>query len=448
MALKTVITQKQKLSLTTHMQLSLELLQMDSIALKEKIETELERNPILEEKLTPDLSQAETPTIQWSDDIPDHNFSENSYLDIADYPANMPLSLSDYLLEQLENTSISQELFPVVQYLIFNLDSNGWLHLPPKAISQELHLPLNKTQSAIQIIQALDPAGVGALDYKDCLLIQAYRKGLSQTALKILHSDSCLKLLSNNQYNKISNMLNVSIPTVIEANREILTLDPKPCSRFGNFAPLYIMPDAYINTEDNKFSITIGNPYVPDVQINAEYHEMLQNSSNPEVIEYLDNCLKNAQSLINGIQQRNRTLLLCISEIVRQQSEYFKNGNGYLRPMTLQDIATTLDMNVSTISRATKNKYIACCHGILPLGSLFTSGIQQNENSENVSSTKIQALIKDLIKKEDKSRPLSDPEIAKILSDEGYQIARRTVSKYRLSLNIPSASQRKFSNLI
>ena len=123
MALKTVITQKQKLSLTTHMQLSLELLQMDSIALKEKIETELERNPILEENLTPDLSQAETPTIQWSDDIPNHNFSENSYLDIADYPANMPLSLSDYLLEQLENTSISQELFPVVQYLIFNLDS-------------------------------------------------------------------------------------------------------------------------------------------------------------------------------------------------------------------------------------------------------------------------------------------------------------------------------------
>ncbi|MBS6279372.1 MAG: hypothetical protein KH449_01000 [Lachnospiraceae bacterium] len=237
MALKTVITQKQKLSLTTHMQLSLELLQMDSIALKEKIETELERNPILEENLTPDLSQAETPTIQWSDDIPDHNFSENSYLDIADYPANMPLSLSDYLLEQLENTSISQELFPVVQYLIFDLDSNGWLHLPPTAISQELHLPLNKIQSAIQIIQALDPAGVGALDYKDCLLIQAYRKGLSQTALKILHSDSCLKLLSNNQYNKISNMLNVSIPTVIEANREILTLDPKPCSRFGNFAP-------------------------------------------------------------------------------------------------------------------------------------------------------------------------------------------------------------------
>ena len=145
MALKTVITQKQKLSLTTHMQLSLELLQMDSIALKEKIETELERNPILEENLTPDLSQAETPTIQWSDDIPNHNFSENSYLDIADYPANMPLSLSDYLLEQLENTSISQELFPVVQYLIFNLDSNGWLHLPPTAISQELHLRLTKS---------------------------------------------------------------------------------------------------------------------------------------------------------------------------------------------------------------------------------------------------------------------------------------------------------------
>lgn len=421
MPLKISISQKQKLSLSMHIQQSLEILQMDSISLKEKIEMELERNPALEERAT----------------------DRYSTFDLALYAAPHSLSLCEYLFEQLEESKLPPDLLPLIRYLILDMDDNGRLGDSPENISRKYHIELEKIRAAIQIIQDLDPAGIGARDYKECLLIQARRLNFPPIVHQILESDTYLTYLSNNQISKLAAALCVPAEKALEAVRLIQSLNPKPGSGFGNCDTIYIIPDAYVNIEGTEFTITVGNPSIPEIQINGTYSHMIKETSDSEVIHYLNNCLKQAQSLINGITQRNKTLFLCISEIVRQQSEYFKSSKKHLEPMTLNDIADSIGLNVSTISRAIKNKYIECCHGIIPLQSLFTSGIPQTNSDEKVSSQKIQQLIRTLIDSEDKLHPLSDPDITNSLSNNGYIIARRTVTKYRLQMNIPSAAQRK-----
>ncbi len=421
MPLKISITQKQKLSLSMHMRQSLELLQMDAISLKEKIEMELERNPALEETYT------------------------NAYppADPASYAAPCAPALCEHLLEQLEENKIPDGLLPLVRYLILNMDDNGRLEDSPQNISQKYHIPMEKVNAAVGIIQSLEPAGVGTADYKECLLLQARRLDFPEAVQQIIRSDTYMEYLSNNQIARLASALNTTAERAEKAAQLIQSLNPKPGACFGNSNTIYIIPDAQVSIEDTEFSITIGNPAIPEIKISSTYAHMSKETSDPEVSRYLDECLKRAQSLISGITQRNKTLFLCLSEIVCQQAEYFRSGREYLKPMTLSDIADEIGLNVSTVSRAVKNKYVECCHGIILLSSLFTSGLSQENFDEKISSQKIQQLIRQLIDAEDKLRPLSDPEIVKQLSGHGFTIARRTVAKYRSQMHIPSAAKRR-----
>lgn len=451
MPLKTTLTQKQKLSLTLHMQQSLEILQMDSISLKEHIEAELERNPMLEELPSDEpLPVTRHPLdIRWEENTrsgavySDTDTSADQSDDPFTYIATPPPSLCDYLLEQLALATIPCELRPLVRYLILSLDDNGWLTEPPESISREHHISIDKIYDALHIIQKMEPAGVGAANCRECLLLQAHRQSLSDAVIQILESDEYLNYLSNNQISQLSKALDLSIDTTFTAVHQILSLTPKPGASFGGLDTLYVIPDAHISLEGSGFSIIIGNPSIPEIQLNGDYVHMLKDSSEPDVSAYLNNCLKQAQSLISGITQRNKTLFLCISEIVRRQPDYFKSSNGYLLPMTLSDVAETLHMSISTVSRTVKNKYISCCHGTLPLHTLFTSSVHSADSESKISSQKIQQLIRELINKEDKTCPLSDPDITLQLSYKGYTVARRTVAKYRTQLNIPPAAKRK-----
>lgn len=403
------------------MQQSLQLLQMDSISLKEKIEMELQRNPVLEE-----LYAGSFPSF-----------------DPALCAAPSEPSLCDYLFEQLEESKIPSDLLPLVRYLILNMDDNGRLGDSPQNLSKTYHIGLEKIHAAVEIIQSLEPAGIGALDYKECLLLQAQRMELPEPVHQILKSDMYMSYLSDHQILRLAGALGISAEKAEEAAQLIQALNPKPGSGFGHSDAIYIIPDARVDMEDSEFAVTIGNPSIPEIQISGTYSHMMKETSDPEVKLYLNECLKQAQSLINGITQRNKTLFLCVSEIVCQQPEYFQSGKAHVRPMTLSDIADAVDLNVSTVSRAVKDKYIQCCHGIIPLHSLFTSGLSQGDSDEKVSSQKIQHLIRKLIDSEDKLHPLSDPDIAKHLSGRGYAVARRTVAKYRTQMQIPSAAQRK-----
>lgn len=421
MPLKISISQKQKLSLTTHMQQSLQILQMDSISLKEKIELELQRNPVLEESYT----------------------GRHPSFNPAIYAAPCTSSLCEHLFDQLEESRIPSDLLPLVKYLILNMDDNGRLEDSPQNISKTYHIEPDKVHAAVKIIQSLEPAGIGAIDYRECLLLQAQRMNLPQTVYQILESDTYLSYLSHNQVSRLADALGISAEKASEAVRMIRSLNPKPGAGFGDSDTIYIVPDARVDIEDSGFSITIGDPSIPEIKINGTYSHMLKETSDPEVIRYLNECLKQAQSLISGITQRNKTLFLCVSEIVRRQPEYFQTGKACVKPMTLSDIADAVNLNVSTVSRAVKNKYIECCHGVIPLHSIFSSGLSQGNSDEKISSQKMQQLIRKLIDSEDTLHPLSDPDIANQLSSCGYSIARRTVAKYRAQMQIPSAAQRK-----
>jgi len=332
MPLKISISQKQKLSLTTHMQQSLQLLQMDSISLKDKIEMELQRNPVLEESYA------------------------NRYpiFDPALCAAPCTPSLCDYLFEQLAEDKIPPDLLPLIRFLILNLDDNGRLEDTTENISRRYHIQHEKVLAAIGIIQSLEPAGIGAVDYKECLLLQARRMHFPDPVYQILESDMYLTYLSNNQIYRLASALGISSEKAAEAVQLIQSLNPKPGACFGNSDTIYIIPDARVDIENSEFVITIGNPSIPEIRISNTYSHMIKETSDPEVSRYLNECLKQAQSLINGITQRNKTLFLCISEIVCQQMKYFKTSKESLKPMTLSDIADAVGLNISTVSRAVK----------------------------------------------------------------------------------------------
>ena len=450
MSLKTTISQKQKLSLTRHMKQSLELLQMDSIALKEKIEIELESNPMLDEALEKEGISVieETLDIYW-DDSKDEEFflydseMENDNKEPFSYVTNSEELLSDFLLSQLETANISKELLPVVRYLILNLDDNGWLNESLEILSKESGIEITILQEAMKVIQTLEPSGVGASGYRECLLLQAKHLNLSPIVFQILQSDKCLKYMSNHQVSRIAKVLEINIEEADEAVKQILQLNPKPGTGFGSSDTQFVIPDVYVNKEDTGFSVVVGNPAIPEIKISAEYSQILDETMDVEVMEYLSHCLKQAQSLIEGISQRNKTLFLCVSEIIRQQKKYFESSCGCLVPMTLGDVADAINMSISTVSRAVRNKYIVCCHGIIPLNLLFTSKVRRNDSNKEISAQEIQLLIQKFVSEEDKNKPLSDPDISRRLSEAGYAIARRTVAKYRMKMEIPPASQRK-----
>lgn len=457
MELKTSLSQKQKLALSTYMQQSLEVLQMDATCLRERILAEMEKNLILETRtddgaalLTSHIAETDCDIktsleLQYEDGYrSDVGTVDNLTQDLFAMVAAPGESLTDHLIAQLSVMNVPEKLAKITRYLIFCLDDDGRLLEPAEEISEELQIEISEVRAAIDLLQSMEPAGVGAADYKECLLLQAKRLGLNELVLRILESDKYLEYLAKKRTSKIAEDLNVSSSAVTEAYKKILSLDPNPGQEFGNGEIVYIIPDIQVEIDDTGFSIAVGNRSIPDVQINGEYVNELKVNANAEMKQYLDACLKNAQALINGMAQRNKTLFLCAAEIVRRQPDFFKYSSGTLVPMTLGDIAESLSLSVSTVSRAVKNKYISCRHGTLPLRALFTTGIMsQNVPESSVSSQRICKMIRRLIEHEDKKKPLSDPDIARVLMYRGYQIARRTVTKYRNKMKIPSVSRRR-----
>lgn len=450
MALKITLSQKQKLALTTHMKQSLSILQMDALSLKEIIDEALLSNPVLEEIDVKNASEiGDTFQICYNGEgtyLPNKNVdaeNDENDVDMFSYITKTTISLTDYLMDQLNMLTIPKDLLLLSKYLILSIDKNGWLNESPKNIAQKCNVSKDKVHEALSLVQSLEPAGICASGYKECLMLQAKRFKFPDEIYRILESDEYLQYLANNQLGKLGAALNMSNSQVAEAAKMIRTLNPKPGLSFGEETIHYIVPDAYVTVNDMNFSITIGNPLIPDIQINGSYSQMLNDFSDPDVAEYLKGCLNQAQELIQDIRQRNKTLFLCITEITKMQSDYFRKSNGNLIPMTLKDIAEPLGMSISTISRTISNKYISCCHGVIALKSLFVSKVSSKNEEEHASSQLIQKLIQQYINNEDKQRPLSDPDLVNLLSFDGYHIARRTVTKYRTQLKILSVSQRR-----
>ena len=464
----------------------IKLLEIPAMQLEQRIKKELEENPILEEgdgevddfdtndqDAEENENGSDNDDEEFSledyledDDIPNYRLSTNNYSDDDKRP-EIPLSSSPNFQAQLESQlglrSLTEKQETLAWYILGNIDDDGYLRRKLEAIVDDLAFTQNISTSEeelygiLQIIQDFDPAGVGARDLQECLLLQISRKDQSDPAIEL----ACKIIKSNFQeftrkhYDKIIKRMNISEDELKRSVDEILKLNPKPGSSFSDpmqHSSQHIVPDFILDLKDGEFVLSLNSHNVPELRINRTYSEMIETYSHnknkrskedKDTINFVKQKLDSARWFIDAIIQRQNTLMLTMNAIIDYQKEYFAEGDETkLRPMILKNIAEKTGLDISTISRVANSKYIQTHFGIYPLKSFFSEGLQ-SDSGEEVSTREIKNILSECIDNEDKRTPLTDEKLVAILKEKGYNIARRTVAKYREQLHIPVARLRK-----
>ncbi|MBM7870492.1 RNA polymerase sigma-54 factor [Clostridium pascui] len=438
--------QEQKLIMTQQMQMSIKILQLSSFELQEYIEKEIQENPLLEakyDKKEDKLDYKEIIKYLEFDDYTHNNYVKGDDEEVSPFNfISNKKSLKEYLKEQIAEFSEKDCIKHICNYIIENIDSKGYLGVSTEDISKEIHIPLNVVEKALVIVQSLEPYGVGARDLKECLKIQLSQRKMENFKL-IQIIDNHLEDIAENRYNIIGKSLNITSTEAQRYGDIIKKLQPKPSSGFYTGEEVnYIIPDAYVKKIGEKYYIIMNDDLVPRLMINNLYKGIINKNEDKSAVEYVKNRLDSAAFLIKSIENRKSTIYRVLESIVEIQREYFDYGERYLKPMTLKEIADSLNMHESTISRAIRDKYIHTSKGTIKIKSLFTTSIQ-GTNSDNMSSINVKKLISNLIDKEDKKNPLSDQYISDELKKVNVNISRRTVTKYREEMGIKSSKGRK-----
>ena len=450
MDLKLNISQKQKLILTQIMQQSINVLQMSAYDLREYIEKEFEENPILEADFNLIESKDNIDNTQLSKYLNDrydenYNYQHNNEDEVSVFNfISDKKSLKDYLYEQLGEIKCDIKIKKVVSYMFESLDSRGYIENTLEEICSDLGIDEEKVQNALEILQSLEPCGIGARDLKECLLIQLKSKGILDEIIKEIVL-KYLEYIADCKYNYIAKELKIT-PKEVQAYGDIIkSLEPKPSRGYYTGEEVkFIIPDAYIVKIGDKYNVIMNKDIIPNITINNLYKQEILNGKNKKEVEYVKEKVNDAMGLINDIEQRNNTILKLLECIVKKQKAYFENGQEYLKPMTLRDLADEMALHESTVSRAIKDKYILTSRGTVKIKDLFCNGIVSSGiNGEGVSTNTIKNKIKQLIQLENKNKPLSDQAICDLLKKEHIDISRRTVAKYREELGIKSSSKRK-----
>jgi RNA polymerase sigma-54 factor len=356
-------------------------------------------------------------------------------------------------------TQLSEEKSQLAEYIIGNIDDDGYLRRDIPSICDDLAFNMNievsedEVNEILTIIQEFDPPGVGARDLRECLLIQLSRKRGEELVTPRIVVKDFFDEFTKKHYSKIQTKLDLSDEDFKKAIYQILKLNPKPGSSYSN--PLnksnqHIVPDFILENIDGELILSLNQRNVPDLKINETYLSMLhslgksqRNKSQKEAMLFVKQKLDSAKWFIDAIQQRQTTLLLTMSEIINFQNEYFLDGDETkLRPMILKDIAERTNLDISTISRVSNSKYVQTHFGIYPLKYFFSEGLQKDDGEE-VSTREIKMILQECIDNENKKKPLTDDKLAKILKEKSYNIARRTVAKYREQLGVSVARLRK-----
>lgn len=432
------VSQQQKLALTQNMQMSLKILQLPAVELSKYISNEIMENPILKADYNEDSEKIDYQKQE--------NYNGKQAEDNDVNPLNFVSKeklLKEYLFEQIELFSLDKHLMKVCRYIIENIDERGYLPDCIENIADEIHISHKIAIAALKVIQSLDPAGIGARDLKECIRIQLNRKGYND---KILFTivDNYIEFIAENKYKLLSKKLNISIIDVQSYADIIKHLEPKPSRGYYTGEETnYVTPDAYITKVNNQDYIIMNDEMIPKLTIDSEYTHSLENCNDKLACEFMKKKLDNAVFLINSIEHRKSTIYKIIDQIIKIQKNYFDNKESSLKPMTLKEIAQDINMSESTVSRAVKDKYISTNKGVIALKDFFTGGFSSAEGND-ISQKTILKKIKEIIDSEDKSDPLSDDKISKILSDnEKINVSRRTVAKYREQLGINSSNKRK-----
>jgi RNA polymerase sigma-54 factor len=442
------LEQSQKLIMTPELRQAIQLLQYTSLELQEYVLREIEENPLLEYEDTIEEPQEINgfEQIDWKEYI--ENYDDISYKQEINKDKNRitfenfftsSQTLKEYLLEQLSMVSVGQREYKIAEYIIQNIDSNGYLTESTKEIANAMGVSESEVEIMLGVVQTFEPTGVGARNLKECLLLQLKdRKDL----LLINIVENYLEDIALNKLAKIASELNIDVEEVQRYADEIKSLEPKPGRSFAGSSEeiKYVIPDAKVEKIDGEYVVLINEVTIPKLNINNFYRELIKNSDEA-TSQFLQEKLNSAVWIIKSIEQRKQTLTKVIESIVKFQIDFFEKGEGYLKPLTLKDVAEDIKMHESTVSRATNGKYIQTSKGIYELKYFFSQAIKANEGL--VSSDTVKNTIKEIIDKEDPKKPMSDQEISDKLEQMGISLSRRTVAKYREELKIPSSKLRK-----
>ena len=465
MSMNQKMQQEQKMILTIEMQLSLKLLQMPIYDLQERIEKELDENPILEIDYTnsDDVVDADINKEVFSDkeDIFDYhsflqqskydgNIGDISYINNDEDNINNPFnyiskttSLKEYLKEQLIDRNDRREIRNISEYLIECINGDGYITDDIKDIVVDITESYEKVAAALKIVQDLQPWGIGAKDFKESLIIQLRKRNINDKEIyKIIENH--LDLLADNKYKELAHILNVDIETVQKYTDIIKSLEPKPARGFYTGEETkYIVPEAFIRKIDNEYYIIMNDGMLPRLNVNTYYCDIIKDESNIEAVNFIKDKVNSALNLMKGIEQRRNTIYRVLEKIIEIQKDYFDMGELHLKPMNLKDISADLNIHESTVSRAIKDKFISIPLGTVKIKDLFTNGINMGNYTEDVSTNIIKKEIEKIVKEEDKHKPLSDQSIYDELNRMNLNIARRTVAKYREELGIKPSGKRK-----
>ena len=350
------------------------------------------------------------------------------------------ISLHDHLLSQAGETLIDQDLL-IAGQLIERIDETGYLRADLLRLSHQLGVPMADLERVLKAIQGFDPTGVGARDLSECLALQAREADRYDPCMAKLINN--LDLVARGELGRLKRMCRVDDEDVADMISELRDYDPKPGLQFGGEPIQAVVPDIFVAERKNGWAVELNNATLPRLIVNRSYyHEMSEAGGDDEESKaWLNECLTNANWLTKALDQRARTIIKVASELVKHQAEFFRKGVTHLKPLTLREIAEAIDMHESTVSRATSNKYLSCERGIFELKFFFTSGISTGEDGEAASSEAVKSHIRTLIENEDKI--LSDDKLVALLKEKDFDIARRTVAKYREAMGIGSSVERR-----
>ncbi|MFN5981918.1 MAG: RNA polymerase factor sigma-54 [Fluviicola sp.] len=481
MALRQTLSLKLEQRLSPQQIQLIKLLQVPTMELDARIKQELEENPALDEG-------AEERDEDSSNDEEDYNENEENEFDdfdVSDYfdddtpdyktqanntskddeergvPLSVEASYQDKLLEQLHLLDLDDTQFQIADTIIGNLDESGYLNREIEAIVDDLAFSANisvteeEVEEVLKVVQELDPAGIAARDLRECLILQINRKQDGNitlfTAKKIL--ENFFEEFTKKHYDKIQKKLEIEDKDLKDAIAAIIRLNPKPGGSLRESAKSIqqIIPDFMIMEMDGKLDLSINGRNTPDLKVSKEYETLLRNYSegaktskaDKDALLFVKTKLDGAKWFIDALRQRQNTLYTTMHAIMTYQYNYFLTGDEmHMKPMILKDIAEVVGLDISTISRVANSKYVQTSFGVFPLKYFFSESLS-TDSGEEVSTREVKKILSEAIEAESKKKPLTDEHLAKLLNDKGYNIARRTIAKYREQLNIPVARLRK-----
>lgn len=460
----------------------IKMLEVPTLELEERIRQELEENPALEEGSEADKESEEIDNLNIDDggnnddfdideyvvddDIPDYKLKANNTSKddkYEDIPFSVGMTFHEFLIDQVGLLQLTEKERLLTEYVIGNIDDEGYLRRMPEAMVDDIIFQVGvqttdeEMYRIISLVRQLDPAGVGASNLQECLMLQLKRKEMSDSVkLAVSLIKDYFEEFSKKHYDKIQRGLEMDDAMLKKVMNEIIHLNPKPGNAWGGNilekSMATIVPDFILENDENLLTVSLNNSNIPELRVNSTYNEMFQdytgNKQNQsremkDAVMFVKQKIDSARWFIDAIKQRHQTLLNTMMAIVDFQRDFFIEGDDtYLKPMILKDIADRTGYDISTISRVSNSKYIQTEFGIFSVKYFFSESMT-NDSGEEVSTREIKKILQDCIDNEDKRKPWNDDALAEVLKTKGYIIARRTVAKYREQLNIPVARMRK-----